>query len=296
MAMRKSFAITLMSVFVCTPALAADLGYAPPPEYSLAPEQREMLGNGWYLRGDASWAREKAPVITSDAGLASALGTTNGWVATVGAGYQINSYFRTDLTLDYRNVLRANARSTNFTCVTGVVGVNNASGTPIGISALTGDCYSAQRAEFRRTSLLANAYIDLGTWAGVTPYVGAGVGVTYGRVNGIYNWFAGNDGSIYAPEIPYPAGFPPNWVTGTGAATAGPAGFTFGNQSRAVFTQRSQTNFTWAIMAGLAYDVSPNAKIDFGYRFVNIGTFSPAAPKSDGRIQEFRMGLRYSPD
>ena len=29
--------------------------------------------------------------------------------------------------------------------------------------------------------MLANVYLDLGTWVGFTPYVGAGVGVTYLR-------------------------------------------------------------------------------------------------------------------
>jgi opacity protein-like surface antigen len=294
--LRKTLAITLTSVLLCGPALAADMGYLPPPDYSLTPEQPVMIGNGWYLRGDAGWARESPPVLSADTALAAALGTKNGWVASIGAGYQFNSYFRTDLTLDYRNTLRANAQSANFTCVTDVVGVSNAAGTPIGVSAVTGDCYSAQRADFKRTSLMANAYIDLGTWTGVTPYIGAGVGVTYGRADGQYNWYRGNNGSVYEPDIPFPTGFPPKWVTGAGVDTTAPPGFTFGPQSRAFSTRKSQTNFTWALMAGVSYAVSQNAKIDFGYRYVNMGTFASGSPKKDGEIQEFRMGLRYSPD
>src|SRR5690606_20145970 len=137
MLMRKSFAITLTSVVLCAPALGADMGYAPPPEYSLAPEQPAMLGNGWYLRGDASWTRENPPAIAADAERSAALGARSGWSASIGAGYQFNSYFRTDLTLDYRNTLRANARSASFGCVTDVVGVSDTTGTPIGVSAVT---------------------------------------------------------------------------------------------------------------------------------------------------------------
>lgn len=296
MPMRKSLAITLTSVVLCAPALAADMGYLPPPQYALAQENPTTIGNGWYLRGDAGWARESPPTLAADLGLAAALGTKNGWVATIGAGYQFNDYFRTDLTLDYRNTLRSSARSATFSCVTNVVGVSNSSGTPIGISAVTGDCASTQQADFKRSSLLANAYIDLGTWTGITPYVGAGAGITYGQVNGVYNWITGNNGTVYAPEILYPAGFPPVWVTGSGTPTTAPAGFTFGQQNKRVDTKKSQTNFTWALMAGVAYAVSPNAKIDFGYRYVNMGTFAPGSPKKDGQIQEFRMGLRYSPD
>ncbi|MFN3891585.1 MAG: outer membrane protein [Beijerinckiaceae bacterium] len=296
MLMRNSFAIALTSVVFCAPALGADMGYAPPPEYSLAPEESVTLGNGWYLRGDAGWTRETPPALAADAALSAAFTTSNGWLATIGAGYQFNSYLRTDLTLDYRNTMRANARSANFTCVTDVVGVSNAAGTPIGVSAVTGDCFSAQRAEFRRTSLLANAYLDLGSWAGVTPYVGAGAGITLGQASGMYNWFAGNNGAVYNPDIEYPSGFPPTWVTGTGAATTAPAGFTFGPQNRAASTKKTYTNFTWALMAGVAYSVSSNTKVDFGYRYVNMGTFAANSPKKDGEIQEFRVGLRYSPD
>lgn len=296
MPMRKSLAITLTSVVLCFPALAADMGFLPPPQYELSQENPSTIGNGWYLRGDAGWSRESPPTLTSDAGLAAALGTKNGWSATIGAGYQFNEYFRTDLTLDYRNTLRANAQSATFNCVTNVVGVNNASGTPIGISAVNGDCAATQQAQFQRSSLLANAYLDLGTWTGVTPYVGAGVGITYGQATGVYNWITGNNGTVYAPDIQYPAGFPPVWVTGSGTPTTAPAGFTFGQQNKRWDTKNSRTNFTWAVMAGIAYAVSPNAKIDFGYRYVNMGTFVPGSSKKDGEIQEFRMGLRYSPD
>lgn len=275
------------------------MGYAPPPEYSLASEPQATLGNGWYLRGDAAWTRETLPVVTNDAALAkvldSSVGKNDGWAATVGAGYQFNSYFRADLTLDYRNILRGDARTSTFECVTDVVGVSDGGGAPIGVSAQTGDCYSAQRAGYKRSSLLANAYIDLGTWAGVTPYVGAGVGVTYSKVAGQYDWFYDN-GAAYGPNIGPPAGFPATWVTAAGDAAAEPPGFAFGSQSRRINLRKAQTTFTWALMAGVAVDVSPNAKIDFGYRFVHMGGLFPGAAKKDGRIQELRMGLRYSPD
>ena len=295
MPMRKSLAITLTSVVLCAPALAADMGYLPPPQYSVAQEQPTTIGNGWYLRGDAGWTRESPPVLTADNALSAALGVKNGWAATIGAGYQFNNYFRADLTYDYRNTVRANGQSATFSCVTDVVGIS-AAGTPIGISAVTGDCASTQQADFKRSSLLANAYIDLGTWTGLTPYVGAGVGVTYAQANGVYNWITGNNGAIYAPDIQYPDGFPPNWVTGGGTPTAAPVGFTFGQQNKRVDTKKSQTNFTWALMAGIAYAISPNAKLDIGYRYVNMGKFSPGSPKKDGDVQEFRMGMRSSPD
>lgn len=299
MVMRRSLALALAGALFGAPVLAADMGYAPPPEYPLATDAPATLGNGWYLRGDAGWTREQAPVLANDRALAgvlgSSVGSNDGWAATIGAGYQFNSYFRSDLTLDYRNKLRGDARSPDFACVTDVVGVSDAGGAPIGLSADIGDCHTAQRVAIKRTSLLANAYFDLGTWAGVTPYVGAGVGVTYSKVNGSYGSFLA-DNSAFAPNIAPPAGFPETWVDAAGNPTAAPVGFTFGQQGRQLSVRRAQTNLTWALMAGLAVDVSPNAKIDIGYRFVNMGSSVPGGAKKDGRIQELRLGLRYSPD
>ncbi len=276
--------------------MAADMGYAPPPAYSLNEEAPVQIGNGWYLRGDVGWSRERPPVLAPDLSLAASIGVKNGWAAGVGAGYQFNSWMRADLTLDYRNEIASKATSATFSCVTDVIGVSNAAGTPVGVSAVSGDCVSGQDARFKRTSLLANAYFDLGTWAGVTPYVGAGAGVTYGQSSGVYNWFTGNNGAVYAPDIPYPTGFPPVWVMGDGTPTTAPANFTFGQQSRRVDVNKSQTNFTWALMAGLALDVAANTKLDLGYRFVNMGTFSAGASKNDGKIHEYRIGVRYTLD
>ena len=31
---------------------------------------------------------------------------------------------------------------------------------------------------------MVNGYVDLGTWSGITPYVGAGVGFAYNKLSG----------------------------------------------------------------------------------------------------------------
>lgn len=300
MLMRRSFALALSCLGACVGPLAsakaADMGYAPPPHYSLNDDVPVQIGNGWYLRGDVGWSRERPPVLAADTALAAAIGVSNGWSASLGAGYQFNKWFRSDLTLDYRNELSAKATSAPFSCVTNVVGVSNAGGTPVGISALTGDCVAGQDARFKRTGLLLNGYFDLGTWAGVTPYVGAGAGVTYAKAEGVYDWYTRNNGTAYAPDIPYPSGFPPVWVTGSGTPTTAPPGFTFGQQSRRVDLAKAQTKFTWALMAGVSLDVAANTKIDLSYRFVNTGSFAPGGPRGDGKIHEYRMGVRYMLD
>jgi opacity protein-like surface antigen len=63
---------------------------------------------------------------------------------------------------------------------------------------------------------------------------------------------------------------------------------------------RSQWNFAYAGMAGVAWAVAPNLQIDFGYRYLNVGDAKTGTP---GEVtfqrvagHEFRVGLRWSFD
>ncbi len=58
-----------------------------------------------------------------------------------------------------------------------------------------------------------------------------------------------------------------------------------------------EVDFAWNIQAGLSYDISPHAKLDFGYRLTDLGK-----AKSDGPIpmlvddlmaHEFKVGMRF---
>src|SRR5205823_248027 len=72
-----------------------------------------------------------------------------------GVGYQWNSWFRTDVTGEYRGKASFHALDRYFNA-----------------GYFTND-YSASKSEW---VALVNAYIDLGTWWSITPYIGAGVG------------------------------------------------------------------------------------------------------------------------
>ena len=89
---------------------------------------------------------------------------------------------------------------------------------------------------------MANGYVDLGTYVGLTPYVGGGLGYTY------VDW--GSLGDTRALRRRRPAR--QRW-------SARPS-------TRATQSWR----FTYALMAGLAYDVSQNMKLDLGYRYRHI--------------------------
>ncbi|MEN5277474.1 outer membrane protein [Brucella sp. TWI432] len=149
-----SLAVSLSIMAFAPAAVAADFTEEV-PEVIVTPP---AVG-GWYLRGDIgySWNRFKhadyaTSPCTSNCGSSvfennTILGDLKGsFLIGGGVGYQVTDYFRTDLTLDYM------ARSK----------------------------FAGERDESHMSglSLLANAYVDLGNFAGVTPYLGAGIGGT----------------------------------------------------------------------------------------------------------------------
>ena len=104
-----------------------------------------------------------------------------------------------------------------------------------------------QYADFYRANVssfigLLNGYANLGNWYGISPFVGGGVGVADNNVSGFTD-----QGLGYADYT-----------------SLGPAGGDFSNGSK--------TSFAWALMAGLDFNVSPNLKLELGYRYLNYGS------------------------
>src|SRR5690606_5907395 len=95
--------------------------------------------------------------------------------------------------------------------------------------------YTAKKSEWL---FLANVYADLGTWYGVTPFVGAGIG--FARV-GIHSF---RDAGI------------------------DPIG---GGPTLAFANSDYKWNFAWALHAGVAYEVTKNFTVELAYRYVNLG-------------------------
>lgn len=149
------------------PALAADLPQpieeAPPPVVEAQP----IDVGGWYIRGDIDYHKSTVrgidyatytvdPCNCGDVivgGKSFDFGKLKGGFSLGGGvGYKINDYFRTDVTADYWFKSNFNGQTSDL--VSTSTEVSN-------MSALL---------------LLANAYVDIGTWHGITPYVGAGIG------------------------------------------------------------------------------------------------------------------------
>jgi len=235
------------------------------------------VGNGWYLRGDVGYAvtRSMGDVDYRTFDIAAGTYTSggldradldSGMTYGIGFGYTFNPWLRSDITLD------------GFTAdLHGrVASADACDGAPAGTTC----CTSGSGSVWTR-SLLANGYVDLGTYAGLTPYVGAGAGMS--RVK--WGNFSEN---TYC-------------VDGAGTCTDALLGTTR-------HSGKSDYRFTYAFMAGLAYDISQNLKLDIGYKYTHVAggdtfnwdTASAAAGatgtqgRDDGfSSQEVRVGLRY---
>jgi opacity protein-like surface antigen len=220
--MFRLFARTVIaSIVMITAAHAADLGppiYAPPPVVAPAPF------TGWYLRGDVGAAMVNAssfdyirnPLNVNDFAI-NHFSLSDAALFDIGAGYQFNSWLRFDVTAEWRSRSK-------------VYGIGSYT-TFCAVLA----CDDTYHAGLDSKILLANAYLDLGDWFGVTPFVGFGVGTAWNTVVGLYD---------FGPQT---GGF------GTAVNT-------------------SKSNFAWALHAGVAYDLTPNLKLEASYRYLQYGS------------------------
>ena len=146
--------------------------YAPPPVV-------EDFG-GWYLRGDIGFSNQRVDRLNNvlDAGLTSSVQNNNFNTAGIfglGVGYKLNNWFRGDITGEWRG--NSQFFGTDRISYVGGVGV---------------DTYHATKNEW---VVLANAYVDLGTWWCMTPFIGAGVGGARVAINGFTDQSIANNGA-----------------------------------------------------------------------------------------------------
>ena len=245
------------AVMIGTPAFAADMPQPlPPPQPQIAyqPIVVEQPEGAWYLRGDigvgiisqAEFIFEQNPLNSTNFAIQhSSIADTVFFM--VGAGYELNSWLRFDVTAEYRTRAAVNA---------------------FGIYTFGGGTFGDQYNAFLKTDVfLANAYIDLGTWNCITPFIGFGIG-------GAYNTFAD--------------------LTDIGIATSG----------NGIGTNASQLNFAWALHAGLTYNVTQNFAVELAYRYLSYGSVSdeifcmggcnPDTYKLQNLTsQDFMLGMRW---
>ncbi|MBF9234833.1 outer membrane protein [Microvirga alba] len=226
-------------------ARAADLPPAP-----VLDDSDEAFDAGWYLRGDIGAIDHLVARHGRDFGAGNVpplVGTrfSRDVVFSGGVGYRFTPWLRADVTIDHR--FEAAFRGTRFASASN---------------------HAGDRADVEATTFLANGYVDLDLWGGITPYLGAGIGVSRNRFD------SGE-----------------RLVTMAGASVVAP------------LPSRTHNVFAWALMAGVAFDITGNLTLDLGYRYTRLGNagtgFDGAdiTPRArDIAAHEFRVGARYQFD
>jgi len=219
-------ATTLLS----TAATAADLPPPLPPPPLVQPVP--VAVGGWYLRADIGIAQKffsdfdhhqtNTAFVWPASWRIDQKDMADGGFIGFGIGYAWNNWLRFDVTGEYRmkEWFKVVGSYTEF-CPGGQ------------------RCFDVYEGHHASWLVLANAYLDLGTWWCLTPFVGAGIGTANHRFTG---------------------------VTDVGLIADGTTGF--GHAS----TDSSKWSMAWALHAGLAYNVSNTFKVELAYRYVNFGS------------------------
>ena len=215
-------------------ALAAD--YPQPPTY-VPPA---AFHSDWYLKGYIGLAAQhfrglEHPLLDDPDYAPASLewldrGQFDGVpLFGVGVGFRHSEHLRFDLTAEYRaksafsalDRYDSNTEDSDFgdDCTF-------APGEDCGTNHYTG-----KKQEFL---FLANAYFDLNSIHGITPYVGAGIGGSYNTIYGFTDTNVINNGGGWAP---------------TG----------------------SKWSLAWALHAGASMPVNERLSLEFGYSFVKLG-------------------------
>jgi opacity protein-like surface antigen len=221
--MNGTLKITLAATIAAMAAMGAIADSARAADMPVVPVIEAPVIGGWYLRGYIGMSNQqvgKLDNVLFNSGTIEFLDDgsfDSAPIYGIGAGYQFNEWFRADLTGEYRG-------KASFTALDRYDYNND------GVWDGTNQ-YTATKNEWL---ILANAYADLGTWWGITPYVGAGLGTANVTISDFKDVNVPNNGVAYADSA-------------------------------------SKWNFAWALHAGMGWAVTPALTVDLGYRYVNLG-------------------------
>jgi opacity protein-like surface antigen len=227
-----------LGLVICSPVMAADYD---PILVQQAPEVPVEVGTGWYLRGDVGYDLNKSfKDVDFTSTSASYSNHETQFTGSIGVGYHFTDWLRADLNLGYLP------------------------GNRVNLSYNDGTIDAAGRIENSAWYGMANAYVDLGTYVGFTPYIGAGAGVLRSE-----------------PKAS--------------------AQYTDANGTLSASYHSPNYSFAYALDAGLSYQMSRNVSLDLGYQYLSAPDAKVAAfDDTDGfRIKkgihyhQIRVGLRY---
>lgn len=117
-------------------------------------------------------------------------------------------------------------------------------------------------AKVSSVTLMFNGYLDLGNFHGWTPYVGAGIGAAFNELENV----------------------------------------TFTNGGVVALGSKRETDFAWALMAGVSRDLGRGMMLDIGYRYIDLGEIGISGTNAAGAAyslkiedlssHEVRVGIR----
>jgi len=170
----------------------------------------------WYLRGDIGMTNQKVATLDNVLYAGNSVQRvgydfTTSMLFGLGFGLEFNEWLRFDVTGEFRG-------KSEFQ----------------GLDIINVDFTDEYRAKKWEWLFLANAYVDLGTWWCITPFVGAGLGFSRVTIGSFLDVNTPNNGVAFADTA-------------------------------------SQWNFAWALHAGLAVQASSNMTVELAYRYVSLG-------------------------
>jgi opacity protein-like surface antigen len=236
----RILSLAAFALLAANTAHAADYTQPLPPQpvYTPPPPPQECCSN-WYLRGDVGIGLNTNFNLdyTTTTGATLRQNTNeDSFFLGGGVGYYWNNWLRFDVTAEYRSKSRLYALVTY---------------SPGGIDEYQGNLKS--------WVFLANAYVDLGTWYCLTPFVGVGIGGAYNTLSDFSD------------------------VNPTG-------GYGFGRNP-------SEWHPAYALYAGLAYNVSKNFKVELAYRYLDYGSITDTVDCSTSCTHDkFKFGPLTSND
>ena len=298
---RATALMATLGALCVSAATAADMPFASPLPAPPPVDQPVEFGTGWYLRGDVGYSNMPVPVVVAD--FANNLGRTGAASGGIGFGYQYNSWLRTDFEID-RAVFRPSSAQAPIWCPSGTVMYNQSTNLAVGYLYDPNEtCTPYVTAHLNRTTPMFNAYLDLGHWSGFTPYVGAGVGMSYLQSSAAVTYYNTANGQSWAPNLGV-TGVPLQWVTANGVYVTPPRALQFAQLQPNQYVKKVSWKFSWNLMAGVSYDISQNLKIDAHYRLLDAGSYTglpsmlTLAPGVTKELvsQEVRVGVRLTSD
>ena len=159
------------------------------------------------------------------------------------------------------------------------------------------DCIVNASARNSAWNGMLNGYIDLGTFAGITPYVGAGIGALMTRTKAFATATCRDETLTSLVNTR-------DDITNTRKSTETTTTFNCrgGDNQTVEVGSLSHTDFhlLYGLSAGLSYQISQNTSLDVGYQYLNAPGIKYYAVSDDGVVQrkgmdahQVKVGLRY---